>query len=191
MVEQEPSAGGAVSIEALRTAVKNQYHAALSMLRQAIEKCPDSLWADATYVNPYWRIVYHTLYFVHLYSRPSMYDFTPWEHHQTGIQDMDDVPAPDDILELMEHAHRPPQTGEPYTKFQMMDYWAFCDGLVDDAVDSMEITAAESGFSWYPISKLEHQLVAIRHIQHHTAQLGVLLRSHSDVRIEFFGRNRG
>jgi hypothetical protein len=191
MVEQEPSEAGVVPTEVLRAVVKNQYHASLSMLKQAIEKCPDSLWADTRYVNPYWRIVYHTLYFVHLYSRPSMYEFTPWEHHQTGIHDMDDVPAEDDILELTEHPHRPPQTGQPYTKAELLSYWSVCDSMIDEAVNTMEITAAESGFSWYPISKLEHQLVSLRHIQHHTAQLGVLLRSHADVRIEFFGRNRG
>ena len=52
--------------EALRSALKSQYHAALAMLREAIEKCPDELWASDEYTNRFWRIAYHTLYFTHL-----------------------------------------------------------------------------------------------------------------------------
>jgi hypothetical protein len=51
----------------LRSALKNQYHAMLSMLRNTIETCPDDLWVSKEFTNPYWRIVYHTLYFLHLY----------------------------------------------------------------------------------------------------------------------------
>ncbi|MBG0788360.1 MAG: hypothetical protein H0S79_24995, partial [Anaerolineaceae bacterium] len=41
--------------------IKSQYKAALAMLRQAIEKCPEALWTDASYQNPFWRVAYHTL----------------------------------------------------------------------------------------------------------------------------------
>ncbi len=36
---------------------------------------------------------------------------------------------------------------------------------------ALDLTAATSGFSWYPVSKLEHQLISLRHLQHHTAHL--------------------
>ena len=190
MVEQESSVSTGISTDTLKIVIKNQYHASLKMLRGALEQCPDTLWVSKEYINPFWRIAYHTLYFMHLYSQRSVREFTPWEHHQTGIHDMDDVPAPPEILELTELPHRPPQTGEPYTKAEILEYWAKCDGELDDAIDAMDIHSADSGFSWYSVSKLEHQIIAIRHIQHHTAQLGVLLRSHANVGMEWLGRDR-
>ncbi len=190
MVQQEPSVDSTNATEALRSALKSQYHAALAMLRQAIERCPDDLWSGGDYANPFWRIAYHTLYFVHLYIQPSAAAFRPWEHHQTGIQDMDDIPAPPDIQDLTEFPHRPPQTGEPYTKAQVLEYCTVCEEMVDDAVDALDLLDRESGFSWYKLPKAEHQLVAIRHIQHHTAQLGVRLREAAGAGIDWVGARR-
>ena len=175
-----------IPIESLRAALKSQYHAGLAMLKQAIENCPDELWSGAgggDYINPTWRIAYHTLYYVHLYSSRSAESFTPWEHHQTSIQDMDDIPAPPEILELVE-PNCPPQTGEPYTKEQIMTYWQFCDDMIDDAVDTMDLLNPDSGFSWYKLPKLEHQLITIRHLQHHTAQLGSRIKEETNGKIE-------
>lgn len=172
---------------AIGVALKSQYHATLTMLRQVIEQCPDDLWASTEYRNPFWRIAYHTLYFLHLYTRPTMYDFRPWEKHQTCIQDMDDRPSPPEILELTELPHRPPQTGEPYTKDEILEYWEFCEQMIDETVDALDLLAPESGFSWYRVSKLEHQLVTVRHLQHHTAQLIERLRAHSDIGIDWCG----
>jgi hypothetical protein len=51
-----------------------------------------------------------------------------------------------------------------------------CDSAVDDAVNALDLNAPHSGFSWYEIPKLEHQIVNIRHIQYHQAQLADRLR---------------
>ncbi|MEW5874507.1 MAG: DinB family protein [Candidatus Zixiibacteriota bacterium] len=174
----------------IRQALKSQYHASLAMLKSAIEQCPDDLWADQKYTNPFWRIVYHTLYFAHFYSRKSMHDFTPWEHHQTFLQDLDDIPAPPEFQVLGELPHRPPQTGVPYTKAQMLEYWAICDTMIDESVDALDILSPDSGFSWYPISKLEHQIVAVRHTQHHTAQLADRIRNTANEGVDWVGRRR-
>ena len=76
------------------------------------------------------------------------------------------------------------------TKEETMAYWEFCDAIIDDAVEAMDLFSAESGFFWYPISKFEHQLVTIRHIQHHMAQLSERLRAVQNVGIEWIGRRR-
>ena len=47
--------------EALRSALKSQYRAALAMLKEAIERCPQDAWADARYVNACWQVAYHTM----------------------------------------------------------------------------------------------------------------------------------
>ncbi len=172
----------------LRPVLKSQYHAALGMLRLGVERCPEDLWVDRAPTNPFWRIAYHGLYFTHLYLQPNLESFRPWEHHQTGMHDLDDVPAEAELLEWMELPHRPPQTGEPYTKDQILTYWEICDGLVDGTVDALDLASPESGFSWYPVSKLEHQIINIRHLQHHAAQLGDRLRNAINVGVEWFGR---
>ena len=168
-----------VSLANIRTAIKNQYHAALAMLRFGIENCPDELWTGGGFITPTWRIAYHALYYAHLYLMPRAEDFTPWPKHQTSIQDLDDQPSPPEIMDLIELPHRPPQTGVPYTKAEILEYWHIVDELVDDTVDALDL-AADSGFPWYPgLSKLEHQMVNLRHIEHHMAQIGARLRERS------------
>ncbi len=61
----------------------------------------------------------------------------------------------------------------------------FCDRMVDDAVDALDLDRTESGFSWYRLSKLEHQFVSIRHIQHHGAQLIDRVRSAADIGVRW------
>lgn len=149
------------ALDGLRAALKSQYHATLAMLKAAITRCPDDLWISrGGHANPYWRIAYHTLYYTHLYLQPNNRVFRPWEHHQKGIQRMENPPR-----------------RQPYTKSEVLAYWRICDSLVDDAVNALDLTSPESGFSWYRIPKMEHQIVNIRHIQYHEAQLADRLRA--------------
>ena len=57
--------------------------------------------------------------------------------------------------------------------------------MIDDAVDVLDLDSAECGFSWYRMSRLDHQFVNIRHIQHHAAQLIGRVRSAADVGIRW------
>lgn len=171
--------------ELLRAALKSQYHAALGMLRQAMERCPDALWAGGGYVNPFWRIAYHTLYYAHLYVQPDQRAFRAWERHQTHVQHMDGVPGPPELEDDLELPHRPPQTGEPYTRAELLEYWALCDGLIDAAVDRLDLADPACGFSWKTRSRVEHQIASIRHVQHHASQLAERLRSAANVGVEW------
>ena len=144
----------------LRSVLKSQYHASLAMLRDAIERCPAEEWVSTGHKNAFWQVSYHALFYAHLYLQRDEAAFRPWEQHRG---------ADDGIA------------GEPYTQAQVLDYWRFCDRMVDDAVDAMDLDRIDSGFSWYRMSKLEHQFVNIRHIQHHGAQLIGRVRSSSDV----------
>jgi len=72
----------------------------------------------------------------------------------------------------------------------VLEYWSFCDGMIDGIVDAMDVLSPESGFWWYPIPKIEHQIVNIRHIQHHTAQLADRVRTAANVGIDWVGARR-
>ena len=161
------------ALQALTDGLKKQYHAGLKMLHQAIEACPEDLWAGGdTHPNAYWHIAYHCLYYTCLYAQPNLAAFTPWEHHREGYESFGPLPDP---------PHDPPAIVEPYTKAEILDYWRLVDSLIDDTVDGLDLLAADCGFWWYDVPKLEHQLINLRHLQHHAAQLADRLRRHADV----------
>jgi hypothetical protein len=162
----------------LRMALKSQYHGALAMLREVIERCPDELWFDETHRNAYWQVAYHAVFFTHLYLMPEEAAFRPWKGHQGQVQNPDGIaPDPPDPPGDL------PVIPNPYAKADVLTYWKICDEMVDQTVDALDLNSPESGFSWYPrMPKLEHQIMNIRHTQHHTAQLADRLR---------FAANRG
>lgn len=154
-------------------ALCRQYHAALGMLREAIELCPDELWDDRDHPVPFWRVAYHTLYFTHLYLQPSLEVFRPWEKHRGEHHDL---PWPPEGSARIT---------DPYTKAELLEYWRVCDGLVDGAVASLDM-AADSGMPWHKgMPKLDHQLHNLRHIQHHAALLAGRLRRHDGTEVRW------
>lgn len=161
------------------TALKNQYHAALATLRQAIEQCPDELWTAACQAGPpFWQVAYHALFFTHLYLQPDEQAFRPWQHHRDEYQFLEEIPWP---------PHRPPNIGEPYTKGQVLEYWAACDAMIDAGVEGLDLSADTCGFWWYKMPKLEHQIMNIRHIQDHAAQLGARTRAGTGLAPRWIG----
>jgi|TARA_B100001964_G_C14207214_1_gene588714 hypothetical protein len=52
-------------------------------------------------------------------------------------------------------------------------------------VDGLDLNAEDCGFWWYDESKFEHQLVNIRHLQHHTGQLADRLRRAADRGVDW------
>ena len=137
-----------------RSIIKSQYYAAMAMLRQAIENCPEALWEDASYNNPAWRLAYHTLIYTHFYLSPTEADFKPWEKHREDMQLLG-LTAPE---------------GEAYSRAEILAYLGLCLEAVEHQVDQMDLKAA-SGFEWLPFSKLELQFYNIRHIMQHTGEL--------------------
>lgn len=161
--------------------LKSQYHAALAMLGESIERCPEDVWLATDHLNAFWQIAYHALFFAHVYLQPNEAAFRPWKHHQGNVQHPDAIPGPADPNSSL------PLIPNPYTKAQVREYWSFCDGMVDEAVDHLDLDSPQSGFHWYKMSKLEHQFVNLRHIQHHAAQLADRLRSAADIGIKWVG----
>src|SRR5438552_8813628 len=90
MVKRKRSADRTVAMEALRSALKSQYHATLAMLRTAIRRYHDDLWtARSDNAHPFWPIAYHTLFYTNLYLQPNNRVFRPWDNQQKRIKHMD------------------------------------------------------------------------------------------------------
>lgn len=158
--------------------LKSQYHAALAMLKQAIDQCPDEIWAARGHPSQFWQVAYHTIFFTHLYLQPDEKAFRPWEFAREEYQCLETLPWP---------PHRPPKLGEPYTKAQVLEYWQACDAMIDAGVDRLDLEADECGFSWYTMPKLDHQLMNIRHIQHHAGELAGRIRSANGEPLDWVG----
>jgi hypothetical protein len=65
------------SVDAIKPALKRQYHASLAMLREAVERCPDHTWYDTAPKNAFWQVTYHALYFTQFYLQPDESGFVP------------------------------------------------------------------------------------------------------------------
>jgi hypothetical protein len=169
---------------ALAKVLKSQYHAALAMLRDAIEQCTDDLWLDEHPRNAFWQVAYHTLFFAHLYVGQEQSSFRPWAEHQRDNQNEDGIVGNSDP------ENTSPAGPRPYTKDQVLRYWAIVDGMIDETVDGLDLRRRDSGFSWYTMSKIEHQILSIRHLQHHTGQLADRIRAARDSGVRWVGKIR-
>ena len=157
--------------------ITSQYDAALEMLRQAVENCPDSLWYSQEYNSPFWHVAYHTLFYTHLYLQSSAEDFVPWAKHREGTKSLGSSRDESEVA-------------EPYSKEEVLAYHALCCQQVAERVPSLDL-AAESGFYWLPCGKLELQIYNIRHIQQHTGELYERLGAAEGIEVGWVGMKAG
>jgi len=151
--------------------IGKQYRASMAMLRDAIAKCPESLWLAPEYPNKFWHIAYHLLYCTHVYLQKSREEFVPWEKHRENYQWLGRLPWP---------PHDQPKIESPYSKEEILEYLEICCREIDAKVPSLDLNAP-SGFYWLPFCKLELQLYNLRHISHHTGQLIDRLRTVAQI----------
>ena len=153
-----------------KSVIQSQYKAALAMLRQAVAECPDALWTDTSYQNPFWRVAYHVLIYTHFYLGPREEDFVPWEKHQQDLQLLGE-PIPGTRV---------------YSQAEILDYIDLVLDEVEKQVSALDLDA-ESGFHWLPFNKLELQFYNIRHVQQHTGELCERLGAQGEVEIGWVG----
>jgi hypothetical protein len=145
----------------IKRVIKSQYHASLDMMKQVIMKCPDALWVSTMPKNHYWRIVFHALFYTHLYLQPTEGDFVRWSKHRDEGQFLGQLPWP---------PHAEPKIVKPYEKEELLEYLDFCQAEVEAKVNILDLGAA-SGFDWLPFDKTELQFYNIRHLQQHIGEL--------------------
>jgi len=138
-----------------------QFGAAIDTLGNAMRACPEELWADRSRQPEFWHVAYHTLFFLDLYLAGSLEGFTP--------------PAPFTLSELDPAGILPER---PYTKDELASYLAYCREKCRTAIETLTDEAARRRcpFDWVDLSFAELLLYSMRHVQHHAAQLNLILR---------------
>jgi hypothetical protein len=150
---------------AWRTLIWQQFGAAIDMLENALIACPDKLWSDRSERPEYWYLVFHTLFWLDFYLSDSPDGFAP--------------PAPFTLDEL-DPAGVIPQ--RPYTKEELRAYLAHgrkkCRAVIESLSD--EKAREQRKFGSIQGNVLELLLYNMRHVQHHAAQLNLILRQKID-----------
>ena len=143
-----------------KSALWAQLSASLTMLENAIRACPDALWG-AKREPPFWYLAYHTLFYLDLYLSPSTEGFVP--------------PAPFTLDELDPSGVMP---GRVYAKQELLDYLEHgrVKARARVAALNADTAAAPCDYRWIQLSPFEALLYNMRHVQHHTAQLNLILR---------------
>lgn len=151
----------------------SQLGAAIDMLENAIDACPEEVWGDRSRVPEYWYMVYHTLFFLDYYLSDSFEDFVP--------------PAPFNLDELDPAGVLPPRV---YTRDEMRAYLRHGRAKAHAVVEGLteERAREHRRFSNRDGTLLELVLVSLRHVQHHTAQLNLILRQTVDDAPRWVGR---
>ena len=140
-----------------RSAIRQQFHAAIDMLANAIEACPESVWSADQGPSAFWYLGYHTLFFLDLYlGDTDETEFRP--------------PSPFGLID--------DEPERPYRKEELLDYVEHCRRRLEVVMAGMTDVWAESPcpISYRRMSNGELLLYNMRHVQHHAAQLNMLLR---------------
>jgi hypothetical protein len=150
-----------------------QSGAAIDMLENAIRACPDALWSDQSKrpewvsknVVGFWYVTYHTLFFLDYYLSEDPERFSP--------------PAPFTRAELDPAGLLPER---PYTKVELLGYLEHgrkkCRAAIEALTD--EKARQRCAFEQPDVTVAELLLYSMRHVQHHAAQLNLLLRHETD-----------
>ncbi len=142
-----------------------QFGAAIDTLENAIVACPEAVWGNRLYQYDFWYIAYHTIFFLDYYLSESEKGFTP--------------PPPYTLSELDPSGLFPERV---YTKDELRAYLNHGREKCRKRIALM--TDAESrrpcGFERRNMSVEELLLYSMRHVQHHAAQLNLILRQKTD-----------
>ncbi|PNY82963.1 DinB family protein [Deinococcus koreensis] len=152
--------------ETLPDLLWTEFGSALQMLESAITACPADVWGSEAGFQEFWYIAYHTLFFTDFYGSESTHDFKP--------------PPPFTLSELDPQGVFPERV---YTKEELLDYLAFVMDKNRALIRRLTPEKAAQRFEneFQNFSLLHLVLFTTRHVQHHAAQLHLLLRQRVDA----------
>ncbi|MGH9204201.1 MAG: DinB family protein, partial [Vicinamibacterales bacterium] len=164
-------------------ALWRQFGAAIDMLEDAIEECPDDLWRHRLWrdgqseveYSEVWNVISHALFWLDLYLSGTEEGFAP--------------PAPFGLEELDASGPLPPRV---FTKDELLTYLRDCRNRCRATVEQMSDGKAQAlhEFGWGKVDFFELQMYNMRHVQEHAAQLALLLGHERGIGTRWVGQVR-
>ncbi|MBU8933550.1 MAG: DinB family protein [candidate division Zixibacteria bacterium] len=157
-----------------KTMIWQQFGAAIDMLENAIVACPKEIWGDRPGPQEFWYIAYHTLFFLDYYMSESSEGFAP--------------SAPFTLSELDPAGAFPDRV---YTKDELLTYLKHGRNKCRARIEGLNDQTAHQrcGFERPEITVAELLLYKMRHVQHHAAQLNLILRQKTDSAPRWVGKS--
>ncbi len=146
-----------------------QFGASMDMLGNAISACPPEVWEAED--KRFWYLAYHTLFFLDFYLSHDAAGFMP--PFPFTLSEFEDV-MPERI----------------YTQEELLTYLQYCREKCHAFIDNIsdrKYWENESGTMVYPV--VEILLYNMRHVQHHAAQLNLILRQETHDAPDWVRRN--
>ena len=158
----------------------NQFGAAIDMLDNAIQACPDELWQarlfpdDIPEFAEFWYVAYHCLFWLDFYLSETAEGFAP--------------PAPFTLSEF--DAGLLPE--RVYSKDELRAYLAYGRSKCHTRLENLTnpTTPQRVRPNWHVKSVAELHLYNLRHVQEHAAQLALFLGQHVGTAPGWVGRAR-
>jgi hypothetical protein len=142
----------------INEALWSQFGASIKALENTISACPTKLWNTE---KLFWYKAYHCLFWTDYYLTTSPASFKP--------------PAP---FTLSEFDGTSQKMNPCYNKVQLLDYLSYCKQKAESLITALTTETLDSRWvnEYKNFSLLEILLYNMRHIQHHAAQLNMLLK---------------
>lgn len=147
-------------INNIKESIWNQFGASIDMLENAVNACPDEHWATDT---KFWYHAFHCLFFTDFYLTLKPETFSP--------------PAP-----FTESEFEDKMPERVYTKAELLEYTRFCREKLRSLIDGLDENGVNARWinPYKDFSVIEILLYNMRHVQHHAAQLNLILRQTID-----------
>lgn len=142
------------------------------MLENAVAECPDSLWNDA---SQFWYKTYHCIFFLDYYLSEDADNFMP--------------PKPFTLSEFNPDGEMPERV---YSKEELIIYINFCREKCRKLISSLSEENLKKRFKnqYMDYCRLEILLDNIRHVQHHTGQLNLLIRQNGTLPPDWISKTK-
>lgn len=158
-----------------------QFGAAIDMLGSALRDCPEELWEQRMWQDPFqegaftrfWYVAYHTLFWLDMYLTGEVEGFHP--------------PEPLTLDELDPAGVLPPRV---YTPAELLGYLEHCRRKCQETIGNLsgEQALRTCAFPWGTLPFAELLLDNLRHVQEHGAQLRMFLGQQAGMSARWIAR---
>ena len=169
-------------LELYKQLIADQFEAALCMHSAAIDECPHARWHEPVAQWRFSQAAFHALFFTDVYLGRELAELREQAFHREHV---------DQFGDYEELERRPPQA--LYDKTFVGAYLQHCRDKAQRTVasETAESLARRPGFDWLKFSRAEVHVYNLRHIQHHAAQLGLVLRNETGTGVDWVGSGWG